>query len=730
MALFRTTHNDDLIQNWFWELPDHYWIGTMLLNKHNMMPVSGYDTPIAQFAPIPPRPLWWGYDSGTFGDVNFFTEILNASQGPVEYYSTFWKNTYNYGLCNRPFATSMCLGQCGFMGLGVFPVRYIADSNNPDEFPRGYVRDPDDEDIVYMHIAGGSVGDAGYLVKYNTKTHKVLWNSRNFGSLAFARMQIFAIEGNYLFILGNVANPAGHGKQLFDRAKYQTSGANTVHLYANQDIIPYHIAAGWYIAKVHKDTGAFDNIVDVFQPIFNLGDGGSCQYLGQAEDDGKDLFLVFGTTSNISFKIAQVAITLGYNYYYRGTAQCLWMHGRAWRFGQCINKGGNSVPHAVDCDFLGYQTQNSAGTAANNQSATMAQSVKFIKYDRTTNTLIEVPGDTLTMLTKWSAVAAPFYCDELQNNPSYYFTSQPSRPDRTITDAIVCYGHWGKLMQANVLPDGAVPTDARSIWKHIYQGGVQSHSQMTVLNKTGQEMTMEDWGDNLNTHSAKFYVLYGENKKFLMIHDSYIFGGYGAPYDNSDVYAKTYIFEFVNPSTLQLVDDISLNCTDLLWMKHNWFISARRNRIRIYSVDLETGKIKAERSITTKTGDNYFSYIYVDDMRNVWFSEVGKDLLQKTQLSTSLYFINSYTISKLSMEPEKFLYTYNGSSIDTYLKVAAIGDFSELIERTVKLTAVGPMVFKSNGTKTLTTKTVAGAYSNIEVTLTGVGEVSVTMTLA
>lgn len=728
MALFRTTHNDDLIQNWFWELPDHYWIGTMLVNKHNMMPVSGYDTPIAQFAPIPPRPLWWGYDSGELYEPDFFTEILNSSQGPIEYYSTFWRNTYNYGLCNRPFATSMCLGQCGFMGLGVFPVRYIADSNNPDEFPRGYVRDPDDEDIVYMHMAGSSVGDAGYLTKYNTKTHKVIWSSRNFGSLAFARMKIFAIEGNYLFILGNVANPVDHGKKLFDRAKYQTSGANTVHLYANQDIIPYHIAAGWYIAKVHKDTGAFDNIVDVFQPIFNLGDGGSCQYLGQAED-GKDLFLVFGTTSNISFGIEQVATGLRYDYFVRGACYGHWLRGRITYMRNATNRYDQSHPDFM-LDVLGYEMRNSANTASNNQTTNMSQIVKFIKYDRTTNTLIEVPGDTLATMTKWSDEAAPFYCDELHKNPSYYYTSQPSRPDRTITEAIVCYGHWGKLLQASVLPDGAVPTDARSIWKHVYQGGVQSHSQMTVLNKTGQEMTIKDWGDNLNAHSAKFYVLYGENKKFLMVHDSYLYGGYGAPYDNSDVYAKTYIFEFVNPNTVQLVDEINLNCTDLLWMKHNWFISARRNRIRIYSIDLETGKIKVERSITTKTGYNYFSYIYVDDMRNVWFSEVGKDLLQKTQLSTSLYFINSYTISKLSMEPEKFLYTYNGSSIDTYLKIAAIGDFSELIERTVKLTAVGPMVFKSNGAKTLTTKTVAGAYSNIEVTLTSVGEVSVTMTLA
>lgn len=759
MALFRTTHNDDLIQNWFWELPDHYWIGTMLVNKHTMMPVSGYDTPLAQFAPIPPRPLWWGYDSGTFGTNDFFSDSRGASQGPVEYYSTFWSNTYNYGLCNRPFATGMALGQCGFMGLGMFPVRYIADSNNPDEFPSGYVRDPDDEDIVYTQLVGGSVGEAGYLVKYNTKTHKVLWSSRNFGSLAFARMQIFAIEGNYLFILGNVANPVGHGKQVFDHPKYGTSGESIVHQYTNQDVTPYHIKSGWYIAKVHKETGAFDNILDVFNPNFHFGDGGSCQYLGQVED-GQDLFLLFTTNSNANFKIIAQAKTLKYDYYYRGSYNSLRLQNGVHYFqittsatsansttgsaklndnthrNTQITWSKSTYPNAAHdyyADFMGFVTVQADGTTVSNTiSATMTQSLKFIKYDRTTHSISVVPGDTLSTVSKWADSGNHTYnCVSLQGNPTYNFTSRPSRPDKTITGAIVCYGHWGKLLAVNALSSEAVATDVRAIWKHIYQGGNQSHEPMTVLNKTGQLMTLADWEDaSINGHSAKFYVLYGENKKFLMVHDSYLFGGGGSPQDNSDVYAKTYVFEFVNPSTLRLVSDVNLNCTDLLWIKHNWFVAARRNRIRIYSIDLETGEIKIERSVTTKTGDNYFSYVYVDDMRNLWFSEVGKDLFQPTQLSSSLYFINSYTISKLSMEPEKFLYTYSGSSIETYVKIAAIGDFSELIERTVKLTAVGPMVFKDNNAKTITVKTSAGTYKTLEVVLTGVGEISVTMTLA
>ena len=150
----------------------------------------------------------------------------------------------------------------------------------------------------------------------------------------------------------------------------------------------------------------------------------------------------------------------------------------------------------------------------------------------------------------------------------------------------------------------------------------------------------------------------------------------------------------------------------------------------MYSIDLETGQINLERNINTKSGSNYFSYIHVDDMRNLWFSETGKDSLQPSQMSSSLYFVNSYTVAKLSMEPEKFIYTYSGTNIETYLKISAIGDYNELIERDVKLTAVGQIVFKDTGTKSITTKTQTGGERLLQIVLTGVGEASVTMTLA
>lgn len=728
MALFRMSHNDDIVQNWFWELPDHYWIGTMLMNKHTMLPVSGYDTPLAQFAPIPPRPTWWGYDSGTYGTTDFFSENLGATQGPTDYYNTYWSNGYNYGQYNKPFATAMCLGQCGFMCLGVFPVRYIAQSNNPDEFPSSYVRDPNDDDIVYVQTIGSSVGDAGYLVKYNTKTHKVLWSTRNFGSYAFARMQIFAIEGSYLYVLGNVANPTGYGKQVFTYTKYGTSGASSVYYYIQRDTTPYHIKAGWYIAKVHIDTGSFDNVIAVFNPNFTMGDGADCQYLGKAED-GKDLFLVFSTNSDRNFYALQsagaVADGIDYNYVRRGHYYNKYFGNNNYYFGV------STTGHDHLKDFVRFVPSDNNSRELHYMSPVMTQQVKYMKYDRTSHSIANVPGEVLSTPTKWAPPAQTFYCDNVQSSTGNNIASKPSRPDRTITDSITCYGHWGKLLANAQLPTGAEPTDVRQIWKHVYQGGNQSHVPMTVLNMDGQEMTREDWADTQNVHTAKFYVLYGENgTKFLMVHDSYLFGGSGAPYDNSDTYAKTYIFKFVDANTLKMVFKMNLNCTDLLWIKHNWFVAARRNRIRVYSIDLETGQINLERNINTKSGNNYFSYIHVDDMRNLWFAEAGKDSLQPSQMSSSLYFVNSYTVAKLSMEPEKFIYTYSGTNIETYLKISAIGDYNELIERDVKLTAVGQVVFKDTGTKSITTKTQTGGERLLQIILTGVGEASITMTLA
>lgn len=731
MALFRNTHNDDIVQNWFWELPDHYWIGTMLVNKHTMLPVSGYDTPLVKIAPIPPRPLDWSNTSGAPGTDGYFIINAGGTHGPIDYYNTYWGNGYNYGQYNRPFATAMCLGQCGFMCLGLFPVRYIAESNNVEDFPKSYVHDPEDEDIVYLQTVGSSVGDAGYLVKYNIKTHKVIWSSRNFGSFAFARMKIFAIESGYLYILGNVANPTGYGKQIFTFTKLGTSGASSVYYYQEVEDIPYHIKAGWYIAKVSAEDGSF-NIIPLETPRFNIGDGGDCQYIGQAED-GKDLFLLFYTNQNNS----------RYYWYAHSGYQPKEIDQHYVRRGVYYNRYVNNgldyfLASTTGCRYLTYYVFNQhqrVMDGADNYTynyirGQMTQWVGYMKYDRTSHNIVSVAGGALSTPAKWLDPGSNYYyIDSIEANCSYNIASKPSRPDKTITNATVCYGHWGKLLRTDYRPEGVEASDVRQIWKHIYQNGVQSHEAMTVLNKDGQEMTYVDWTDTANGHTAKFYVIYGESTKFLMVHDSYLFSGPGAPYDNSDTYAKTYVFKFIDDSTLQLVFEMNLNCTDLLWIKQNWFVAARRNRIRVYSIDLETGAITLERNVNTKTGSNYFSYIHVDDMRNLWFAETGKDSVQPSQLSSSLYFMNSYTVAKLSMEPEKFLYTYEGSSIQTYLKISAIGDYNDLIERDVKLVAVGPIVFKDTSTKSITTKTENGGEKLIQVILTGVGEASITMTL-
>lgn len=724
MALFRNTHNDDIVQNWFWELPDHYWIGTMLINKHTMLPVSGYDTPLAKIAPIPPRPLQFWEQNGTPGNSDYYVYSRGAVLGPTDYYNTYWGNGYNYGQYNRPFATAMCLGQCGFMCLGIFPVRYIAESNNVEDFPKSYVPDPEDEDIVYLQTVGSSVGDASYLVKYNIKTHKVLWSSRNFGSFAFARMKIFAIESGYLYVLGNVANPVGYGKRTFTFTKYGTSGASSVYYYQYVDDIPYHIRAGWYIAKVSVEDGSF-NILPLETPRFNIGDGGDCQYLGQTED-GKDLFLLFYTNSSSNgwYSEAKQPIEIDQRYVRRGLYYNHLVNNNLDYF-MNTNTSYRHVSY-----YIGQVQYTNDGYERSYFYSAMSQWVGYIKYDRTAHSISAVNGGAMTTPTKWLDPGSYYYyTNSMVSNPSYNIASRPSRPDKTIENATVCYGHWGKLLRTNSRPEGVEPTDVRQIWKHIYQNGVQSHEAMTVLNKDGQEMTYVDWTDNSNGHTAKFYILYGENKKFLMVHDSYIFDGPTAPYDNSDTYAKTYVFKFINDSTLQLVFEMNLNCTDLLWIKHNWFVAARRNRIRVYSIDLETGAIKLERNVNTKTNSNYFSYIHIDDMRNLWFAETGKDAVQPSQLSSSLYFMNSYTVAKLSMEPEKFLYTYEGSNIQTYLKISAIGDYNDLIERDVKLVAVGPIVFKDTSTKSITTKTTNGGEKLLQVILTGVGEASITMTL-
>lgn len=662
MALFRRSQNDSIIQNQFWELPDHYWIGTMLVNKHTMLPVGGYDTPLVSVGYLALR--------GKDAVANGFTDLTAIPTDSTHFYTS-----YNNGDYFKTFCMGATMGQCGFMAQNYFPMRFVSPTNNQDEMPQAYVKDPVDPDIVYTQFNGDSIGDSTFLVKYNTRTHKVIWCRKNLGSEAFVRMNIFSIQDGVLYILACGAGiPSYPGTQstVITGTVGSTAMNKTIYTY------PYHGTAYWCIVRVSAETGdvigqaAYEASGNVNSGAYqrNPGDAHDCQWVG-LDAQGRDVFLMS-------------------------------------KFG-----------------IANFLTSNTTTSTSN---PTVSYSIFYFLYDRVTHTATRVPGTYFNHTnTAWSTV---FYI-----TPSDYsmltVLPKPSRPDRTITDSITCYGFGGSFIRYNNSPTN---TEACRIYKYVFDGETQSWKPMTALSKEGSELTGADWWQLIHQFTmlkvAKFYILYGsDNTKFLMVHVTPISSSSKSAVATNDAYGATLVFKFLDEDTVQLVDNVEISCTDLLWLQHNVFVAARYNRIRIYSVNLTTGKISLLKNLIPASSTNEFSYVYVDDMSNLWFMETGIDSSNPVMRQSSLYFVNSFTVSRMVLDPEHSTYVFSGTEIESYVDIQAIGDLGDIIERDVRLTAVGPIKFKATGGKVVLTKTSPTGLARVPFIITGVGDASITMSL-
>lgn len=621
MALYRRTQNDGIVQNQFWELPDHYWIGTMLINKHTLLPVGGYDTPLVQMP-------------------------LNAVA------------TYHNNIIYKRFAIGNVMGQTGIMCSGIFPMRYIAPTNDIADIPKAYVRDPSDPNIIYLHYAGEMFGSHGYLIKYDTKTHTVIWCAKNFNSEAFVRVaKVFAIQDGMLYTL-----------------MYGT-GVNGLGAWA-----AYHTASRYAIVRVSTDNGSvIGNAITFNVPgtpaVLNGGNNISpnglhdCRYIGE-DAQGKDIFL------------------------------------------------------------MAFFDTNPINNANPNGSRTATYRVGYFLYDRASHTITAADGDPFIH---------PHYdfgnlYQSYGNYDKWIDLPFPSAPDKSITDAIVCYGLTGRLFNwANWL---IAPT----ISKYVYQLGVQRVEQMTALNKNGNVMSHQDWSQLVSNiigiRFDKFYIIQGPTDKFLMMASLPLFEGRynGGAYNDqlfmsNDIAGYVAVFKFLDADTIQMVDSIPLVSTDILWLKDDIFVAARPNRIRIFRIDKTTGEIVLLKNIIPASYINTFNYVCVDDISNLWFMELGMDPDITTMRQSSLYFINSFTIAKLVLMPEKSIYKFSGTEVESYIDIQAIGDLGDIVERDVKLTAVGPIKFKETNTKSITTKTSVTSMVRIPFIITGVGDATITMAL-
>jgi hypothetical protein len=174
-----------------------------------------------------------------------------------------------------------------------------------------------------------------------------------------------------------------------------------------------------------------------------------------------------------------------------------------------------------------------------------------------------------------------------------------------------------------------------------------------------------------------------------------------------------------------MTDKIGLAIQDLMWFKDNEFIGLRRNNIRFFKINTNTGKFELIKTINPTKGNNRFIFACFDDMQNFWYSEAISNSVNPTYFNYfNLNYINSYTINKIDIIKEQNDdYIYNNIDIETYIDIATISDFGEIIERDVEIKITGPAKFKTTGTKTLTTKTDNNTYKRIEYIITGSGEI-------
>ena len=664
MALFKESQNHSIVQNQFWELPDHYWIGPMLVNKHTLAPVAGYDVPIAQVGWIPPSTTSYGYDNASW---NTYANVMRGDGTGL----------YQNSTRGSMFATTF--GQTGFMNIGLAPVRYVAPSNDLSKVQKAYIRDKNDLNKVYLLINGDSVGDTLYLTKYDLNTHKVIWSVRAANSGSMCRMEVYRQDDDFLYCIYNGPDPNGFGRNYDDRTQFNNRYSHqrfaSRDYYAYPDYM-YHQLSALYLLRIRKDTGLTDwsnrdSCVDLdigaaYQ--WSPGDGHDIQYLGQDENE-HDMFFCAKTCSDVN-----------------------------------ITDGTNTASYAC-FSTVGFDWVSNAWSMLGNRVASNKRTG-----------------------THYSEVNTNMY----SGMGIYFDMPKFSTPDKDYPDRFCLYGYAVEVSNGNNAGVVGENQQEHQIVRVTIKNRETKYTNLLMLNKDGMVMTGDDWNKNTSAaHFSKFYIHYGKDgKKFLSVHQ---FTCYAKPFNNTmatqDAMATTYVFKFVNENTIQLCDSVDANYTDLLWMDSNRFVAARYDRIRIYDINMETGKIKLIRTVLRNNNTNFFAWVHVDDMRNLWFTETGFDATHPSMGSYRLYFLNSLTIASLSITPESLNYKYSGTNISTYVDISALGDLGDPVARKVKLTASGPAKFDNN-TKSLISQTSVEGAVRVPVTITGSGDVSITMVLA
>ena len=342
----------------------------------------------------------------------------------------------------------------------------------------------------------------------------------------------------------------------------------------------------------------------------------------------------------------------------------------------------------------------------------------FTKFNSLTGTFTTV-GDIYN--SGWSNTVG-FTTSDIGNNYTLgaaVHAPRASQIDSDITDSYVVYMCWGNIMQMNT--EANTSTDVRAIhrFKYVPSTNRTVAEKMTVLNIDGQPMTKANWKFSSAQIISQPYIIRGSGKKYLMIYDAAIQVTLAT--DVADV--QTYLFEFIDANTLRLRDSIPFNVNDLLWLTDTTFVGATPVCIYIYKINTETGKFQITKTLTPEFALGRFDVVFVDDMFNLWYSE-NIPSLDGAMSAYQWNYLNSYTMSQITLTPEQTEYTYISTNLTTHVDVAVYNDNTEIISKALTVTLIGPAKFESNNLKSIDVTTVIDVATRIPVVITGVGEVT------
>ena len=296
MAVFRTIKTSDSRLNTFFDMPDMQWHGTMLFDKKNYNPISGYNYPNIPYS--------------------FYSNINTANL----LFDTDYSNNYAFNTRFKvllPMIHNFVLGQHAYMSSNFYPFQFIQHSNRVEDLPKPYVLDKDDPDIIYFINTAPSILNENTLVKFNYKLQEVIWtlpfysvtNTYNNSDVCtinyngnLGNCRIWKIEDGILYIL----------MEMISRNEQSGSFGSYSYRFVKIDCETGSFK-GTPVGHFFDFNGVKYNINNSYNYNYTGTCGNSMIYLDDINDEESLFFTSYISTSNTDSTFTDASSNISYN---------------------------------------------------------------------------------------------------------------------------------------------------------------------------------------------------------------------------------------------------------------------------------------------------------------------------------------------------------------------------------------------------------------------------------